>query len=1384
MSEQKICPYPGLRPFTEEESIYFKGREEHIDKIIAQLEEKKFVMLTGASGDGKSSIVYAGVIPNARAGFFKAKFNNWLIADFRPERSPLKNMSVALAGQLGYDDAYFVEKELGFGFSSLIKLYKNSPYYLDQNSKTWNDADEKEKKSLKRKAANLFILVDQFEEFFTNSENYHNGKASVNSQAVLNLLLETAKISLSEDLPIYIICTMRSDYIGQCAAFRGLPEYIGFSQFFVPRLKRKEIHQVIEEPAILSGNKISNRLTETLINEIGEGFDQLPVLQHALNQVWTQADKGNEEMDLIHLAKLSGLPQNYLPENDKQKFADWFKNIPEFKKAFFKNPSLESVLNSHANELYETASDYYNNRHEENINRETAYLIIKTVFQCLTKIDDARAVRNRMTLEELTQIINDPNINPEMVGGILDYFRLQGNTFLKPFILSEETSGPLKNNDVLDITHESLIRNWDLLTQWAKEEHENFLNFQDFNKQLQRWLSSDKDKGYLLAIGPLTFFDKWYNECKPNKYWLARYDESDESKEEKLKKAEETLLQASEFLKKSARTLFFSRYVLKHGANKLLTYVGIIILVISCSYYYFDFRTKQNDSVIEELENRSLDLLYSNKVANEYKSEFVIKYERLHPSSFAGLLNDLDNDSLAFDIADNMFASVQNFETRLDTNEIINPLVYPLLQYMDERLDNLTNRQRNSFKTKKTFNLGRINKFLSLCAYVKSYDDNKKINKLIDKNSWVLDKMLNGLLGLSPDSVQINVSQFNNSIQLLLAIAPETDFNYYINKLSPFENDDEAWRRFVKLYPYEKTDKAATNLGYPLVAYLYCTEFTSDTLNIKIKACFNAIWKYHPNIFLGEGDYYYSKIMSTLMRYNNNSRIKTEAVLNFAGYSASTEILKVFEKLIGNNFNNHIPFEEINKPPNGNTNFTKYFCNKNQRDMVWDHYAYILSNEKRNDKTVTEVSYDASGNEIVTPKAGYNINDFKFYQALYYKKRGTYCLEVYNQNEEANKYFNLAIASYNEIPKPYLNTFYELGTHDLGSDNKEDFSFSFVFNYPKVMNEYSVKRWEGKIFYTMTFPYGTLNSQSQSTAFFSFMLRNKLTDYYCSEEGIKSLEKYCRFNFNNDFKKDSVFYSIIGIINELTGKISGLREKIDIDFVTMALINQSFEKKDTATAFNLFSKLDLKRILENIRNKASETQNILLLDNIAKHLAINNKLNESFILINSKTNPINRRNLLTDIAFELQFKGPVENTFIYLDSVFKDNDLDKQPKFGMKLLRILAMIGSNPMINMAKVLMKNVPELIKPKAMVNFIGGVAYNGYYYKAMNNIPEYVSSNKELQLYNEILETEIQNRIKQNKKQNKSSGWESIDKRAHQFYGLDYEGAGGDVKFDSLD
>jgi energy-coupling factor transporter ATP-binding protein EcfA2 len=142
--QHNICPYTGLRSFTEEESLYFKGRDLQVDQITSLLEQNKFLMVTGASGEGKSSLVYAGLIPNARAGFFKAKHTNWVVADFRPERSPIRNMADALVKTFD-NKAATIETELRRGYSSLVDLYTNSDFYIDEADEQWQNLEESEK---------------------------------------------------------------------------------------------------------------------------------------------------------------------------------------------------------------------------------------------------------------------------------------------------------------------------------------------------------------------------------------------------------------------------------------------------------------------------------------------------------------------------------------------------------------------------------------------------------------------------------------------------------------------------------------------------------------------------------------------------------------------------------------------------------------------------------------------------------------------------------------------------------------------------------------------------------------------------------------------------------------------------------------------------------------------------------------------------------------------------------------------------------------------------------------------------------------------------------------------------------------------------------------
>lgn len=581
MSVEKICPYPGLRPFNEEESIFFKGREEHIDKIISQLTEKKFLMVTGASGDGKSSLIYAGLIPRSRAGFFKARFNNWIIADFRPERAPLSNLAIALNNHLNFPDVNVLEEDLSYGFASLVKVYKESKHFLDQDSTAYLNADTDTKQNLINNSSNLLILIDQFEELFTNAENFNKGKPSLQAISLINLIIETTKIAEKENLPIYIVCTMRSDYIGDCAAFKGLPEHIVYSQFFVPRLKRQEIHRAILEPAKLSGNKINNRLIERLINELGDGLDQLPILQHALNRIWkSHIDDGAAEMDIIHYAKVGGLDGNLLPEEQQNLFQEWYKNQPIFKQKNLEGSSLTNVLNTHARELFETSVDYCRTHINQdasafpttNISREYAQEILRKIFTCLTKINDGRAVRNRSSVLEIKQIIGT-DISTSLIEGLVNLYREPGNTLLKPFIGKDKKDFYLNDIDILDITHESLIRNWAELTEWTKLDQENVLVLNDFKKQVERWEQKNRSKDYLLTIGSLSYFKSWNETVNPNPYLIAKYDSTNLSPKQKVKEAKKLLSSATDYLQISESTI-------KRKRKALITLTAAIVLIL------------------------------------------------------------------------------------------------------------------------------------------------------------------------------------------------------------------------------------------------------------------------------------------------------------------------------------------------------------------------------------------------------------------------------------------------------------------------------------------------------------------------------------------------------------------------------------------------------------------------------------------------------------------------------------------------------------------------------------------------------------------------------------------------------------------------------------
>lgn len=729
-----VCPYPGLRPFTEEESIFFKGRDADIRALAKMLETKKMAFVTGASGDGKSSLVYAGVIPFIRAGFLKAEFNKWIIVDFKPQRNPLKSLCEALAAHTNLDVDYLLE-ELDNGFSSIVEVYKQNGLYVD------NDEDK-----AVNKGKNLLIIADQFEEVFTYKENFDDGTPSLETYTTVNLLLETVRIAVAEHLPVYVMFTMRSDFIPQCTVFKYLPEFIAYSQFFIQQLKREEITQVIQEPAILAGASVSSRLTDYLVNNLSSGFDQLPVIQHTMNLLWKNANNGEQQLDLLHLAKIAGISKNVLSPKDRKEFDEWYAKLPNYEKKYFAKPGLNNVLNAHAGILYESAFDYYQKNiawTQKNITKEDAELIIETAFKSLVKIDNSRPVRNRCTLNEITGSINRDNITNAVVCGCLNVFRLPENTLLRPFIDTETMEEKyLSGNAILDITHEALIRNWKMLAAWNAEEDIFVKDYYDFKSQLNRWIDNERKENFLLPEGNLIYFEKWVKECNLTSYWIAKYDNTKIPQDQKILAADIEYKNAIEFLSKS-RDAVVAQNKRRKKRQKIILFAILAVMTLLTGFMVWALKEKdiaKSESTRANLKAKEVE---DQMIINEHEKQRALAAENLADKERQKALKEAYNARIAKEDAEKAYNEA-NY-ARILADSMKNIALKNLQSAEDARketeqalivAENQTERARQaSDSVSRLYNTAVSN---ALAMKAQNHYEDKSLNLRLAWSSWLM----------------------------------------------------------------------------------------------------------------------------------------------------------------------------------------------------------------------------------------------------------------------------------------------------------------------------------------------------------------------------------------------------------------------------------------------------------------------------------------------------------------------------------------------------------------------------------------------------------------------------------------------------------------------
>ncbi|MEQ1585294.1 MAG: hypothetical protein ABL895_05405 [Cyclobacteriaceae bacterium] len=1293
--EYQICPYTGLRSFTEEESLYFKGREDHIEQATEQLQRNKFLMLTGASGDGKSSLVYAGIVPNARAGFLKSRYTQWSVADFRPERTPFKNLCRSLAKQLGIANEKIAEAELQHGFSALVDLYRNSKCFIDVDSVTWRNANDAEKAALKRSAANLIIIVDQFEEFFTNPENYHHGIPSRDSNLVLNILLETSRIALEEDLPIYVVFTMRSDYIGQCAAFRSLPEYIGFSQFFVPRLNRSQLQQVIEEPATLSGNRISRRLTERLIHDIAEGVDQLPILQHALNQIWHAANMGKEEMDLIHYAMVGGMSSTELPDEQVEKFSQWFNSLTDKIKEFYSEPNLKNVLDTHANKLYESAAEKYRSTTSKELSDEDAKKIIKTTFTCLTKIDQSRAVRNRMTLVEITSILGDPKFGTKEVGTLLNIFREPGNTFIRPFIQEDSDAQTLTDDDVLDITHESLIRNWKYLEEWAEEEFNNYTISLDFEQQLKRWVESSMSSSFLLSIGPLTYFEDWYNKVKPNAFWIARYLPEDSSREQKLSNARIVLGNANEFLKQSAKNHFVTRTIMRFGPGRIAAVIGLFGLLVFGSFVTVDYFKKQNDYVIKGIRDRAAQLSGNPDIQIRSRAWLICEELKAGIVTIPAVISSIEDPIERVNVATGIATVLVHYGRTEPEKEI-----YQSLTISDSLLNTFEPNQVKGIDISRILKeVNDLSKTLELAYYV---NPSKKIESLKKQNAARSAEWAYFIVKSKSESFE-DIDNLNVALEFAVNqhVYSQDQITELIQLLSPFEGEPDAWVN-SKYNKDKMCIKGFFDYGfrfrglYQELGYLYAAAGNSQ----RALQAVDSLLKYNQNYF--QNDYATapdnaSHIALVFYTYGQFAELDKFA----QGYSIRKNISKseFFAYLLGRCKVYEFATTALDLDPrySFNLNLGLEFSSEAQVQFFFERYRNALSSSADGD-------------------------DRKYKLALSYKDEGIIQLkrlEMQGNDSLKSKYTALldqAMELYRTVNPQFLNTF--ISVIDVTNNDNITVARKFLFLFPDVRTPFHPN--EPQLFHYFY----------TSGCFLNYIMDNNLfSALYPTAEEQRYFDRFFRDygqvepNPGYQVANEIDYETLVTLAKNLDQQ--GATQVTNLDLLYLYLAREAGERNEPDNVLYYTDKLTAEKVSALTLNSLDANNTFRLVADAITNLTWQGEVSKAYRLVEIYDNPANRSMLYAYAATELMRKGmpPAQANYLIDSARLELKRIVNRNNFqASRFLIAFALAFQNEKIDEGYTIIKNMGG--KWIGILRMCRALGSGGQFFEAVENIPDNIS------------------------------------------------------------
>ncbi len=282
------CPYRGLLPFDQEHAGVFFGRQrltaELIVKLAGRLAGPSMVVVSGASGAGKSSLLRAGLLPALAAGSQLEGSDGWPRIVMTPTGDPLTELATRLA-RLSHGGAAAIRHGLAADPDRAHLVVGQAVLDgIGRGNGSWPPAAVR--------PGRLVLAVDQFEEVFTLAPSRDAGQ-----QAFIAALCAAASQPFGPrgEPPAVVVIAVRGDFWARCAAHAGLARLMQDGMFVVGPMTGTELQEAITGPAAAAGLQIDADLADTVLADLRTaGQDEaegiLPLLSQAMMLTWQRRD--------------------------------------------------------------------------------------------------------------------------------------------------------------------------------------------------------------------------------------------------------------------------------------------------------------------------------------------------------------------------------------------------------------------------------------------------------------------------------------------------------------------------------------------------------------------------------------------------------------------------------------------------------------------------------------------------------------------------------------------------------------------------------------------------------------------------------------------------------------------------------------------------------------------------------------------------------------------------------------------------------------------------------------------------------------------------------------------------------------------------------------